>query len=278
MASKQKLAVIAAGWHFPALFFKQIADQRIPEGWEVDLFCVSHRDPSYAVEEKKEAVAALGYDRRALYDRMLYEHVPTVAEIEALGFKYSLEPNTMGDWSIANQWLEKHDYRDYDVLLFTHDDNFILTDQMWMDLLPQRDWLILTNSDGHAQRRLRQWLHLPKPFIARGSFEFFTREAMERLGGSFDLSKTTLTRVGQFDTPKDFRALSDWNESDRMVRAKVEEAGLLPHVKTLSSFYRMSVYCLEGERGFIYKSEPMNTPEEERGLDMVERHYRAKHP
>ena len=276
MTPKKKLAVVAAGWHFPYLFYKQIADQKIPEGWEVDLYCVSHRDPQYGVEEKKEAIAALGFDRRALYDRLLYETVPTVAKIEALGFTYSLEPNTMGDWSIVNQWLEKHDYKQYDKLLFTHDDNFILTDRMWMDLLPQEDWLILTNSTGHSQRRLRQWLGLPKPFMARGSFEFFTREAMDRIGGSFDLSRTTLTRVGQFDTPKDFKDLSDWNESDHAVREAVEKAGLLPHTKALSPFYRMSRYCLEGERGFISRTEPMNTKEEERGLDAVEAHYRSK--
>lgn len=269
----KKLAVVAGGWHFPYLFYKQIAEQKIPEGWEVDLFCVSHRDPSYSTPEKKEVLRGLGYDRRALYDRLLYEEESSVEAIEALGFKYSLEPNTMGDWGITNQWLEKNDYRIYDKLLYTHDDNFILTDTMFEDLLPQEDWLILTNSTGHSQRRLRQWLHLPKPFFARGSFEFFTREAMDRIGGSFDLYKTTLTRIGKFDSPADFGELSDWNESDRAVRKVIEKKGLLPHIKSLSQYYRMSTYCLEGERGFIHKTEPMNTKEEERGLDAVERHY-----
>ncbi len=272
----KKLAVVAGGWHFPYLFYKQIAEQQIPEGWEVDLFCVSHRDPKYSAPEKAEVLKGLGYDRRALYDRLMYAQVPTVEEIEALGFKYSLEPNTMGDWGITNQWLEKYDYKQYDKLLYTHDDNFILTDQMWMDLLPQDDWLILTNSTGHSQRRLRQWLHLPKPFMARGSFEFFTREAMDRIGGTFDLYKTSLTRIGKFDSPKDFGELSDWNESDHAVREAVEKAGLLPRVKALSDYYRMSKYCLEGERGFIHKTVAMNTKEEDRGLDEVEAFYRPK--
>jgi hypothetical protein len=272
----KKLAVVAGGWHFPMLFYRQIAAQQIPEGWEVDLFCVSHRDPSYSIPEKKEAIKALGYDRRALYDRLMYAEEPSVAAIEALGFKYSLEPNTMGDWGITNQWLEKYDYKQYDKLLYTHDDNFILTDQMFVELLPEDDWLILTNSTGNAQRRLRQWLRLPKPFFARGSFEFFTKEAMDRIGGTFDLYKTTLTRIGQFDSPKDFKEISDWNESDRAVREAINKAGLLPRVKALSPYYRMSRYCLEGERGFIHRTERSNTPEEEKGLDAVEAFYHKK--
>lgn len=271
----KKLAVVAGGWHFPYGFYKQMAAQKIPEGWQVDLFCVSHRDPEHAVEEKKKRIAQMGYSRRELYDRILYEKVPTIQEIEALGFHYALEPNTMADWGITNQWLDTHDYKAYDKFLFTHDDNFILNDQLWVDLLPQTDWLILTNSTGNAQRRLRQWLGLPKPFFARGSFEFFTREAMDRIGGRFDLSKTTLTREGKFDSPADFGEISNWNESDRAVREVIEKKGLLPHIKSLSPYYRMSTYCLEGERGYISHTEPANAAEEERGLDEVEKYYAA---
>lgn len=273
----RKLAVVACGWHYPIAFYEQFSSQKIPEGWQVDLFCVAHRDPSYAVTEKKEFVEKLGYDRRALYDRILYRKVPTIAELEALGWKYSLEPNTAADWAVTNQWLEKHDYKQYDKFLFTHDDNFILTDELFLDLLPQEDWFILSNSTGHTQRRLRQWLGLPKPFfVTRGSFEFFTREAMDRLGGKFDLYKTTLTREGKFDSPKSFAELSNWNESDRAVREAIDRAGLFPHMKALSPYYRVSTYCLEGERGCISHTEPMNTAEENRGLDAVEKHYAMK--
>ncbi len=271
----KRLAVVAGGWHFPYLFYKQMIDQKIPEGWEVDFFCVSHRDPSYSKSEKEEALSKLGYTRRELFDRLMYSRVPTVEELESMGWVYMLEPNTMGDWGMTNQWLEKHNYKKYDKFLFTHDDNYILTDKLFADLLPQEDWLILTNSTGHSQRRLRQWLGLPKPFFARGSFEFFTREAMDAIGGTFDLSRTVLTREGEFNSPKDFRELSNWNESDRQVRELIEAKRLLPKVKSLSPFYRMSKYCLEGERGFIHKTEPMNTKEEERGLDAVEQEYAA---
>ncbi|KKU82062.1 MAG: hypothetical protein UY07_C0004G0007 [Parcubacteria group bacterium GW2011_GWA1_47_8] len=272
----KRLAVIAGGWHFPIAFFEQLAAQKIPEGWEVEMFLVSHRDPAYAVEEKKNLLPNLGYDRRGLYDRILYRKVATVAEIEALGWKYTLEPNTMGDWGNTNQWLEKNDYKKYDKFLITHDDNFILTDQMFRDILPQEDWLILTNSTGNAQRRLRQWFHLPKPLALRGSFEFFTREMMDLMGGKFDLSETTLTREGETATSGSFSELSDWNTTVFPLQRLIKEKGLESRVKALSQFYRMSIYCLEGERGYVHKTESSNTSEEEKGLDAVERHYEKK--
>lgn len=272
----KRFAVVASGWHFPIHFFEEIAKQKLPSGWSMDLFCVSHRDPSYAVEEKKETLVKIGYTRRELYDRIMYSKIAAVPDIQAIGWDYVLEPNTMGDWGNTNQWMEKHDYKQYDKFLFTHDDNFILTDKMLEEILPQDDWLILTNSTGNAQRRLRQWLHLPKPFAVRGSFEFFTKDALDMIGGKFDLSETTLTREGQFTTSGSFTELSDWNKNDKPLTRIFSEGELRKKVKSLSPFYRMSIYCLEGERGYIYKTEPSNTKEEERGLDMIEKYYHNK--
>lgn len=270
----KKLAVVASGWHFPIHFYEKIAAQKIPEGWSADLFVVSHREPSYAQNEKAPVLSALGYTRRELYDRLLYRKIATVADMEALGWHYVLAPNTIGDWGNTNQWLEEHDYKDYDKFLFTHDDNFILTDRMFADILSQEDWLILTNSTGNAQRRLRQWLRLPKPLAVRGSFEFFTREALDLIGGRFDLSETNLNREGQFVSPEKFTDLSDWNNNDKPLTRLFSEPGLRRKIKSLSPYYRMSRYCLEGERGFIHKTESCNTKEEERGLDLVEKDYK----
>src|SRR3989344_1061850 len=115
----KKLAVVASGWHFPLHFYKKIAEQEIPAGWEVDFFCISHREPSFAALEKKKEILSFDYDRRSLYDRILYDKIATVEDMQALGWKYSLEPNTIGDWGNSNQWLDKHDYKDYDMFLFT---------------------------------------------------------------------------------------------------------------------------------------------------------------
>jgi hypothetical protein len=272
----KKLAVIVAGWHFPLTFYEQMIGQKIPEGWEVDFFVVAHRDPSFAVEEKKEFLKTLGNSRREHYDRLLYKKIPTVPELEAMGWRYSLEPNTMGEWGCVNQWLAKHDYKQYDKFMFSHDDNYVMTDQVLVDLLPQDEWLIITNSDGNSQRRLRQWLHLPKPFVARGSFEIYSREVLDAFGGTFAISNTKLTREGEVASPDEFEAISNWNESDREILRAIKNAGFLPRVKALSKYYRMSIYCLEGERGYISHSESSNTKEEDKGLDIVEKYYAKK--
>lgn len=274
--SIKKLAVVASGWHFPIGFFETMAVQKVPNDWSVDMFLVSHRDPIYAVEEKKEILENLGYSRRELYDRLLYRKVATISEIETLGFKYIFAPNTIGDWGNSNQWLEKYDYRAYNKFLFTHDDNLILTDQLFNDFLPQDDWLILSNSTGNAQRHLRQWLRLPKPFSIRGSFEFFTREMLEMIGGKFNLSETTLTREEIFTTTGHISELSNWNKNDKPLSKMLKQSNLFHKIKFLSTYYRMSIYCLEGERGYIYRTEPSNTEEEERGLDVIEKYYADK--
>jgi hypothetical protein len=56
----------------------------------------------------------------------------------------------------------------------------------------------------------------------------------------------------------------------------IKEKGLQPRIKAMSIYYRMSRYCLEGERGFISKTEWSNTKEEERGLDAIEEYYSHK--
>jgi len=274
----KRLAVVASGWHFPLHFFQKIAAQKGHAGWEVDLFCISHRDPSFSANEKKEMLARLGTTRREHYDRELYERIATVEEIQALGWDYVLEPNTIGDWGNTNQWLLKHDYRVYDKFLFTHDDNFILTDTMFADILPQEDWLILGNSDGHTSRRLRRWLGLPKEFTIRGSFEFFTREMLDIIDGKFDMSEVKLDREGEVSTSGVFGELSDWNNTVTPLITLIKEKKLRPRIKFLSRYYRMSRYCLEGERGFIHKTEPLNTFEEEQGLDAVELYYAKPKP
>ncbi len=271
----KKLAVVASGWHFPEHFFEQIAAQKVPLGWEVDMFCISHRDPKFAAEEKKNLFNEIGYDRRALYDRILFNRIATVERIEALGWHYILEPNHIGDMGNVNQWLEKNDYTKYDKFLFTHDDNFILNDSMFLDILPQDDWLILTNSDGHSMGLKRKLMGRGKEFSIRGSFEFFTKEMMDIMGGMFDMGDITLTREGE-TASTDFKGISDWNNTITPLFRLIEEKKLTPRIKPLSPYYRMSRYCLEGERGYIHMTEPLNTKEEDRGLDMVEEFYKKQ--
>ena len=40
-----KILVIATGWHFSSHFYETMVRQIVPEGWEVDYYCVAHRTP-----------------------------------------------------------------------------------------------------------------------------------------------------------------------------------------------------------------------------------------
>ena len=44
----KKLSVVVCGWHYPNYFYKQLPSQDIPDDWEVDYFCISHRNPKFA--------------------------------------------------------------------------------------------------------------------------------------------------------------------------------------------------------------------------------------
>ena len=77
----KKLAVIVCGWHYPDYFYKQFPSQKIPSDWEVDYFCISHRNPKHAVGEKnvnkcseKETLSYL--------DWFFYKNIATIESIE----------------------------------------------------------------------------------------------------------------------------------------------------------------------------------------------------
>ena len=112
--NKKKIAVIVSGWHYPLHLYEQIKNQKIPDGWEVDLFCVSHRNPDLELirTETNEYISTLGDTFLNRLDKFMYSKIATVEEIERLGFEYVEETNTMGDWESVNQWLDKHNYKD----------------------------------------------------------------------------------------------------------------------------------------------------------------------
>ena len=251
-----RIAVVASAWHFPAHFYEAMARQKKLDGMTIDLFCISHRDPSYAKLEKKGR--KFKRDLRGKLDRMLYKEIASKELIEAIGWEYKEYPNTVGDWGNTNQWLETHDYKDYDLLLLTHDDNFILHDRLFADIVEDgafKEWEILANSTGMPQGYLR------------GSFEFFKPSAITKLGGKFDLSQVTLDRTGIFTASEDIRELYDWNHGADPTNFKIMELGI--KVGYLSPAYRVSAYCIEGERGYISNTHGQNTVYEESGLKFL---------
>lgn len=257
MRKQKRLAVVCSGWHYPIKFFEAIAKQQRPKGWKVDLFVVSHRDPKHAT------MPVIEYTRRGRLDSILYEKLATKEDIEALGWKYKEYPNTIGDWGNSNQWLEENDYKKYDLFLFTHDDNLITRDDLFLTVCNKEffndDWLILTNTSG-----------MPKGSI-RGSFEFFKKEMIDILGGKFDMSDVSLNRIGQINNPPDWADLYDWNNTVTPLTNLLTKKDLWEKVIVLSPFYRVSLYCIEGERGTISNTHGQNTQYEEAGLDELEK-------
>lgn len=254
MANK-RLAVVASGWHYPSQFYEEMVKQRKAEGWDYEFFCVSHRDPRHAKKEKKDHVYK---GERGELDKRLYKSVISKKQIEKLGWHYKEYPNTIGDWGNSNQWLEDHDYRDYDLFLFTHDDNLILSQAWLRDVIEDGsfgEWEILANSLGMPRGNLR------------GSCEFFTKSVLKKMGGKFDLSETTLTRVGKTTATDNIEELYDWNTTVTPTARFIEENKIL--VGFMSPSYRVSAYCIEGERGYIEYTHGANTEIEEEGLKVL---------
>lgn len=249
--NKKKLAVVATGWYFPLHFYEQIKNQKVPSGWKVDLFCVSHRNPNLEIvrTEKNEYISSLGDSILNRMDKLLYSEIATVEEIKNLGWNYIEEPNTVGDFGIFNQWLEKNNYEDYDVILFTHDDNFIFVDNLFTEVMLQlfdwNDWLLIVNGPNPGS--------IIEDYGGRSSFDFFKKEMLEMIGGKFNLSKSTLTRVGKVDSPKEYTGISDWNYTPAYFNEFIKNNNLTNKVKRLSDTYRISTFCFEGERGFLSK-------------------------
>jgi len=249
----KKIAVVASGWHFPSQFYEGMKRQKVPKGWEIDFFCISHRDPKHAIKEKADD--KFDDSQRGKLDAKLYERIVDKKYIEMLGWNYKEYPNTIGDWGNSNQWLDENDYSDYDLLLFTHDDNFIIHNRVFADAIEDanfKKWDIMANSCGMPFGHLR------------GSFEFFKPSVLKKLGGKFDLSEVTLTREGETTAHNTREELNDWNSTVYPMMKFIEEQKL--RVAFLSPCYRVSAYCIEGERGYISKTHGANTEREEEGL------------
>ena len=136
------------------------------------------------------------YDENFLVqlDKKMYEYPITTSQIENFGWKFMLEDNTVGDMEVFNQWAEKYDYREYDIILITHDDNFILSDELFTDIIEKNIQIykpIKNTRYGLANHQFKveqtdinesQWFfidngfsqNIPKMFEPRGSFSFYT--------------------------------------------------------------------------------------------------------
>ena len=271
-----KILVVATGWHFSSHFYEAMVKQIVPEGWEVDYYCVAHRTPEDENTIKEKDYLRYADDNKhgnflIQLDQMMYEYPITTKEIEDFGWKFELEENTVGDMECFNQWSEHYDYKDYDFILVTHDDNLILSDKLFVDILGgvevykpiteslygnhqfntkfvklENDWLFLDN--GYTES-------LPKAFTPRGSFSFYKRELVDMLpDNKFNMYESggygIVYRSGK-TASVGYDGIKAWNTHAGTFRDFLYEGNLVENTRWLSNMKRVSRYCIEGERGFI---------------------------
>lgn len=284
----KKIAVLATGWHFSSHFYENMPKQIVPEGWEVDYFCVAHRKPEdeNTINDKNNIRNIDADNFLVEMDKQMYDYPITTKQIENLGWEFMLEDNTCCDGEIFNQWSEKYNYKDYDIISLTHDDNYILSDKLFLDMLENNikihkpiissrygvsnhqfkteevsineiDWMYLEN--GYSE-------HIPKAFTPRSSFCFFKKELVDLLpDNKFNITETVtgnklMSRVGETNTPDEHMDLNDWNSPVGTLREWLynvkPDLEMLNHCGWLStSAQRVSRYCVEGERGFVSKHQ-----------------------
>jgi hypothetical protein len=257
----KKLAIVITGWHFPLHLYKMMATQVLPDTWSVTRFVVTHRDPELPVvwEEKHQVLKGLRYRM----DLELYRLPASRQQLRNLGYIIYDAPNSIGDWGFLNQWLRECCWHQYDVILYLHDDTLILRNDLLFDVLNQI--ASLYGRDGITESPISDWAILSSgyypeapPAYLRGSFEFFKRETIEALGGSIPMGEVKLTRIGESASPpyeQGLAPLDPWNANSAPVRDRLIELGLGPRVLYLSPHYRVSPYMVEGERGFIHRSD-----------------------
>lgn len=275
-----KLAVIASGWHYAYQFYEGIAAQVIPDNLYVDLFVVSHRSPEneHTIQEKESIRQYSGGDVLYNLDKELYKKAITLQDLSEMGWKYIEKPNTIGDMEVFNQWTEDYDYTEYDVFLITHDDNLILSDQLFVDVFNSEIELLKPIPEsryGAAQHQFKttrvknslDWMfldngyseYIPKAFTPRGSFSFYTKELIDLLPDhKFPMDGITLTRVGETKSG-DYSELTSWNTNAGNFRNFLYEDSLVEKTRWLSNTKRVSKYCIEGERGFVHNNNSGET-------------------
>lgn len=277
----KKLGVIVCGWHYAYKFYEDMISQKIPEGWDVDYFLISHRSPENenTINEKQKVRDYSGGadDNLFLYlDKVNYEIVATEKNIEELGWKYIEKPNTIGDMNAFNQWCEDYDYTNYDVFLISHDDNLILSDEIFLDTL-ERDITLFKpisesryGNNGHQFKTEKvkndlDWYfldngyseYIPKSFTPRGSFSFYKKEVIDLLPQNrFYFDNIKVTREGRDYSPSGMSEIDQWNTGAGNFRDflynGLPNLGLVDKTRWFSNTWRVSKYCIEGERGYVH--------------------------
>jgi hypothetical protein len=271
MIKNKKLAVVLGGWHYPYLYYKQLKEQKIPTGWEVDFYVVSHRDPELPIvfEEKQKLLENRSSGLLQDMDENLYNRIITKEELKELGFTYNEEQSAIGDLYQLNQWVHRHYKGQYDKVLFTHDDNYLLNDELFVDILEHKAQIFLNTEENKIEQvdSKFDWKHLSSGVlenttVPRTSFTFIDKEMLDEIKDDLEEISTKgvdLDRTGQTDTLYDVegqqvstKALYSWNAPSRNFTNWMRDRGYDKKSVRLSPVYRVTKYFIEGERGFMW--------------------------
>lgn len=274
----KKLAVVVGGWHYPYEFYNQIKAQKIPDGWEVDYFIVSHRDPELPIvfDEKQPFLKSMGDGVLQSFDKELYSRIVTKQELSDMGFIYNVEESSIGDIGQLRQWVDRHYKGQYDKVLFTHDDNYMLSDQLFIDTLGCKVPLFSTTEPNVINKVSPEfdWKHMAagqhvNTIVPRFSFCFLDSDLLndiqphlkEIVTKGVNLDRTGETSsLSYSDGNEVSRApLSEWNTPTRNFINWMTDNNYGDTSVRLSTFYRVTKYFIEGERGFIWTEEGQNS-------------------
>jgi len=268
----KRLAVVLGGWHYPYVYYKQMKEQKVPAGWEIDYYVVSHRDPELPIvfDEKQLLLESRGDGLLQSFDKELYGRIITKQELSDMGFIYDVEKSSIGDLYQLNQWVKRHYIGQYDKVLFTHDDNYLLNDEMFVDILEKKVQLFVPDDKGVLNEVSSDfdWKHLAggqieNTLVPRTSFTFLDRELLDKLMLDLERISTAdvdLDRTGKTDTLYDVNndkqvstsALVSWNAPGRSFVTWMKNNEYIDKSVRLSPYYRVTKYFIEGERGFVW--------------------------
>ena len=266
-SSIKKLAVIIPGWHYSVKFYDAIMAQTKPNGWEIDYFIIGHRMPDdiETITEKEDIRNYEGTDILKLIDKDMYHTPVTLDQLTSAGWQFTLEENCSGEASF-NQWRDRYT-GDYDMYFVSDEDNYILSTNLFTDVLENKIDLYRLKLDTLNDKGDRcdcfldttreDWLFLDNGWhhhriYPRISFGFYTKELMDMFGGNTKfMFEGMMTRKGEKSSPVGIMELNDWNNAPGRFLNFLQDNNLLGRLAYLSNTKRVSRYCLEGERGLI---------------------------
>ena len=281
-SSIKKLAVIIPGWHYSVKFYDAIMAQTKPKGWEIDYFIIGHRMPDdiETITEKEDIRNYEGTDILKLIDKDMYHTPVTLDQLTSAGWQFTLEENCSGEASF-NQWRDRYT-GDYDMYFISDEDNYILSADLFTDVLENKIDLYRLDLDTFNSKAYtcdsvldpsrRKWLYLEngwphRRIFPRMSFGFYTKELMDIFGGNTKfMFEGIMTRVGEKSSPVGIMGLNDWNNAVGRFFRFLQENNILDGLAYLSNTKRVSKYCLEGERGCVSN---MNAGGNERYLPYI---------